>query len=74
MPKMRYAERVLWRKLSQLPPRITRREPVAGPVGFVTGPAGYVPSYQSSAHSNKFPLRRQNSVAVCNRLIPCDLA
>jgi len=42
----RLAERQYPASLPQQPPRITRFEPVTGPVGLVTLPVGYVP-YQS---------------------------
>ena len=50
----RYADRTFRASTYQLPPRATRLEPVPGPRGSVTGPAGYRP-YQSAVHSHTFP-------------------
>ena len=39
----------------QAPPRLTRVEPVVGPVGLVTLPLGYAAWYQSAVHSQTLP-------------------
>ena len=50
----RYADRQFPAPWPQLPPRMTRAEPDAGPCGSVTGSAAYLP-YQSCTHSHTLP-------------------
>src|SRR5262249_41477245 len=51
---MRDADRQSPAPKDQLPPRMTRPEPAAGPCGSVTGSAVYLP-YQSCTHSHTLP-------------------
>lgn len=67
LTKLRNADCRVIGMFSQLPPRNKRDEPIGGPVGSVTGPAGYGPCL-SSTHSHPFPAVRR-----CRRdsRIPC---
>ena len=57
---MRFANRQPLALLSQLPPRITRSEPDAGPCGSVTGSAAYSSYHQSCTHSDTLPSMSYN--------------
>ena len=50
----RSADRQLTASTLQSPPRYTRCQPLAGPLGSVTDPEGYSP-YQSEHHSHTLP-------------------
>ena len=54
LPVVRAAERRNVPALFQDPPRITREEPDAGPLGSVLAPEVYT-AYQSAVHSHTFP-------------------